>query len=66
MNAAGPTGPEGDFFNKTKQFANQNLCYICSLDMEDWNMIAMCPYKKQGLNNNFYHRNNMQYKTEGC
>ncbi len=50
------------FFNIVKAHANQNVCYLCSFDVEDWHTCATCNQKKPGHHDGFTHSNYMEYK----
>jgi len=39
--------------NKTNYFSNQNVCYSCGFDVEDWHTSATCPHKKQSHQDGF-------------
>ena len=53
------------YSNKTKHFCNQNVCYTCGFDVEDWLTSATCPHKKQGHQDGFTHANYTQYEQAG-
>ncbi len=57
--------PSTLYSNKTKYFANQNVCYSCGFDVEDWHMSATCLYKKQGHQDGLTSAHYMQYKQVG-
>ncbi len=50
------------FSNIVKVFANQNMCYTCGFDVEDWHMSATCNKKKLGHQDGFTHSNYMEYE----
>jgi hypothetical protein len=50
------------FSNIVKLFANQNVCFMCGFDMEDWHMSTTCPNKKLGHQDGFTRSNYMDYK----
>jgi hypothetical protein len=50
------------FSNTVKDFANQNVCYTCGFDVEDWHTSATCNQKKQGRQDGFNCSNYMEYK----
>jgi hypothetical protein len=50
------------FSNITKSFANQNVCFACGFDVEDWHTSATCPRKKQGHQDGFTPSNYMEYE----
>ncbi len=50
------------FSNVMKQWANQNVCFTCGLDLENWHTSATCPCKKMGHTDGFTHSNYMEYK----
>ncbi len=45
-----------------KNFANQNICYSCGFDVEDWHTSATCNQKKRGHQDGFNRANYMEYK----
>jgi hypothetical protein len=55
------------FSNITKYWANQNVCFFCGLEVEDWHNSATCSTKKPGHQDftyaNFvkYEKNNHQF-----
>ena len=51
--------------NKKKGYANQNVCYTCGFDVEDWHTSNNCPIKKEGHQNGFTRTNYMQYEKAG-
>jgi hypothetical protein len=53
------------YTKKTKWYANQNLCYTCGFNAEDWHTSATCQCKKQGHQDGFTHANYMQYALAG-
>jgi hypothetical protein len=53
------------YSNKTKYFPNQNVCFSCGFDVEDWHTNATCPHKKQGHQDGFTRANYMQYEQAG-
>ncbi len=54
--------PKLQFTNISKNWANQNVCFTCGFNMEDWNTSVTCPNKKQGHQDGFTHSNNMEYE----
>lgn len=54
--------PQVRFSNITKNFANQNVCYSCGFDVEDWHTSATCNRKKQGHQDGFTRSNYMEYE----
>ncbi len=50
------------YSNITQQWANQNVCFICRFDVEDWHTSATCPRKKMGNMDGFTRLNYMKYK----
>jgi hypothetical protein len=52
------------YSNVTKQWANQNVCFSCRFDVEDWHTSAMCPRKKMGHMDEFTRSNYMEYKRD--
>ncbi len=51
-----------NFSNIVKLFVNQNVCYTCSFDVEDWHMSATCSGKKPGHQDGFTQSDFMEYK----
>jgi hypothetical protein len=49
-----------NFSNIIKAYANQNVCYSCSFDVEDWHTSATCNQKKPGHQDGFTHSNYME------
>ncbi len=49
------------YSNIVKMFANQNVCYTCRFDVEDWHTSAMCNRKKPGHQDGFTRSNYMEY-----
>jgi hypothetical protein len=49
------------YSNIIKTFANQNVCYTCGFDVEDWHTSATCNRKKPGHQDGFAHSNYMEY-----
>ncbi len=49
------------FSNIVKAYANQNVCYSCGFDVEDWHTSATCNQKKPGHQDGFTHSNYMEY-----
>ncbi len=49
------------YTNKTKWYTNQNMCYMCGFDVEDWHTSTTCQCKKQVHQDSFTHANYMQY-----
>jgi hypothetical protein len=50
------------FSNIVKTFANQNVCYSCGFDVEDWHTSATCNAKKRGHQEGFNCTNYMEYE----
>jgi hypothetical protein len=50
------------FSNIVKDFANQNVCYTCGFDIEDWHISATCNKKKPGHQDGFTRFNYMEYE----
>jgi hypothetical protein len=48
--------------NIVKAYANQNVYYLCSFDVEDWHTSATCNQKKPGHQDGFTHSNYMEYE----
>ncbi len=51
-----------NFSNIVKTFANQNVCFTCSFDVEDWHMSTTCNRKKPGHQDGFTRSNYMECK----
>ena len=51
--------------NPTKWFSNQNACFSCGFDVEDWHTSATCQRKKQGHQDGFTRENYRQYEQAG-
>ncbi len=49
------------YSNIVKTFSNQNVCYTCRFDVEDWHTSAMCNCKKPGHQDGFTCSNYMEY-----
>ncbi len=47
--------------NIINTFTNQNMCYTCGFDVEDWHTSATCNCKKLGHQDGFTHSNYMEY-----
>ena len=54
--------PNPRFSNIVKLFANQNVCFTCGFDVEDWHTSATCPNKKSGHQDGFTRSNHMEYE----
>jgi hypothetical protein len=54
--------PNRRFSNIVKLFANQNVCFTCGFDVEDWHTSATCPNKKSGHQDGFTRSNYMEYE----
>jgi hypothetical protein len=50
------------YSNVVKQWANQNVCFSCGFDVEDWHTSATCPCMKMGHMDGFTHTDYMEYK----
>jgi hypothetical protein len=50
------------FPNIVNFFANQNVCYTCGFNVEDWHMSATCNKKKPGHQDGFTCSNYMEYE----
>jgi hypothetical protein len=48
--------------NITISFANQNVCFMCRFNVEDWHTSATCLRKKQGHQDGFTRSNYMEYE----
>ncbi len=53
--------PKQQFTNIVKLFANQNVCFTCRFDVEDWHPSTTCPNKKLGHQDGFTRSNYMEY-----
>jgi hypothetical protein len=51
-----------NFSNIVKAYANQNVCYLCGFDVEDWHTSATCNQKKPGHQDGFTCSNYMEYE----
>ncbi len=51
-----------NFSNIVNAYANQNVCYLCGFDVEDWHTSAMCNQKKLSHQDGFTCSNYMEYK----
>ncbi len=54
--------PNRGFSNIVKLFANQNVCFTCGFDVEDWHTSTTCPNKKLGHQDGFTRSNYMEYE----
>jgi hypothetical protein len=61
---ANPPPPQcnPNFSNIVKAYANQNVCYLCGFDVEDWHTSATCNQKKPGHQDGFTCSNYMEYE----
>jgi hypothetical protein len=50
------------YSNVVKRFANQNVCFSCGFDVEDWHNSATCNNKKQGHQDGFTRSNYKEYE----
>ena len=50
------------FSNIVKTFSNQNVCYSCGFDVEDWHTSATCNNRKPGHQDGFTRSNFMEYE----
>ncbi len=50
---------------KKKWYTNQNVCYTCGFNMEDWHTSNTYLIKKEGHQNGFTCANYMQYEQAG-
>jgi hypothetical protein len=50
------------FSNIVKLFTNQNACFTCGFDVDDWHTSATCPNKKAGHQDGFTCSNYMEYE----
>jgi hypothetical protein len=54
--------PKPQSTNIVKLFANQNVCFTCRFNVEDWHTSTTCPNKKWGHQDGFTRSNYMEYK----
>ncbi len=54
--------PKPQFSNIVKLFTNQNVCFMCRFNVEDWHTSTTCPNKKLGHQDGFTRSNHMEYK----
>ncbi len=54
--------PNPRFSNIVKLFANQNVCFTCGFNVEDWHTSATCPPKKAGHQDGFTCAKYMEYE----
>ncbi len=50
------------YSNVVKQWANQNVCFSCGFDVEDWHNSSSCPRKKPGHQDGFTRTNYLEYE----
>ena len=50
------------FSNIVKDFANQNVCFSCGFDVDDWHNSATCPNRKPGHQTGFTRSNWQEYE----
>ena len=55
-----PANPR--YSNITKSYTNQNVCYSCGFDVEDWHTSATCNRRKTGHQEGFTRSNYMEYE----
>ena len=55
-----PSNPR--YSNVVKQWANQNVCFSCSFDVEDWHNSSTCTQKKVRHQDGFTRSNYLEYK----
>ncbi len=53
--------PKPQFSNIVKLFVNQNVCFMCRFDVEDWHTSTRCPNKKLGHQDGLTRSNYMEY-----
>jgi hypothetical protein len=53
--------PQLQITNIVKMYANQNVCFTCGFDVEDWHTSATCNCKKLGCQDGFTCSNYMEY-----
>jgi hypothetical protein len=54
--------PNLRYSNVVKQWANQNMCFSCGFDVDDWHTSATCNRKKAGHQDGFTHSNYLEYE----
>ena len=54
--------PNPRYSNVVKQWANQNVCFSCGFDVEDWHTSATCNRKKAGHQDGFTRSNYLEYE----
>ncbi len=58
-----PTQPQNPCYsNVVKNWSNQNVCFSCRFDVEDWHTSATCPCKKMGHQDAFTCSNYIDYE----
>ncbi len=58
-----PIQPQNPCYsNVVKQWANQNVCFSCRFDVEDWHNSSSCPPKKPGHQDGFTRTNYLEYE----
>jgi hypothetical protein len=66
MNSSTPhpahNGRNPGFSNITKRFANQNVCFSCGFDVEDWHRSNTCQNKRPGHQDGFTRLNYLDYE----
>jgi hypothetical protein len=58
-----PVQPQNPrYSNVVKQWTNQNVCFSCGFDVEDWHNSSSCPHKKPGHQDGFTRTNYLRYE----
>ncbi len=58
-----PAQPQNPHYsNVVNQWANQNVCFSCGFNVEDWHTRATCPRKKMGHQDAFTRSNYLEYE----
>ncbi len=58
-----PIQPQNPCYsNVVKQWANQNVCFSCGFEVEDWHNSSSCSRKKPGHQDGFIHTNYLEYE----
>jgi hypothetical protein len=58
-----PIQPQNPCYsNVVKQWANQNVCFSCGFDVEDWHNSSSCPRKKPSHQDGFTRTNYLEYE----
>ena len=57
-----PPPPNPRYSNVVKQWANQNVCFSCGFDVEDWHNSSTCTRKKVRHQDGLTRSNYLEYK----